>query len=292
MEYHVAFYDAGQGPPIFPIVNTSQESTHIDWVSQIIDKSIPSSVQWALASFALDDLMNRAGHLSYKLSEGQLNSMDRAFQIQELVDEHHTWKRRAVVSQAIIENMSSSVTDTTINPSLMHTGPTFLNYPPPTRIQNSLYATLLIRHFMTGIYLSLISDPCPGPVSPERFQAAIDICRYFVALYGDPPYAQADLLLRPVDNCMALITAGFTFREEGYPNEFGYCIKTLSAIARETGFTALLDVMEILKVTHADAACDNNWAKAYQSRMAAIPAFRWDGLDVANDMEGLGQVVF
>jgi hypothetical protein len=41
---------------------------------------------------------------------------------------------------------------------------------------------------------------------------------------------------------MALISAGFTFREENYPDEFGYCVRTLTAIARETGFSALLDV--------------------------------------------------
>jgi hypothetical protein len=297
MEYHVAFYDSGQGPPIFPIVNTCQESTHIEWVSQIIDKSIPSGVSWALASFALDDLMNRAGHLSYKVSQGQIDSIDRAFQIQELVDEHNTWKRRAVVSQAILENLSSpNISDTTINPSLMHSPPAFLNYPPTLRIQNSLYATLLIRHFMTGIYLSLISDPCPGPVSPERFQSAIDICRYFVALYGDPPYAHTNPRVRPVDNCMALITAGFTFREEDYPHEFNYCIKTLSVIARETGFSALLDVMEILKVTHEDSRCADNWRTVYQDRMATQSAFRWEGVDIdlpiSNDMETLGRVVF
>jgi hypothetical protein len=288
MEYHVAFYDSGQGAPIFPIVNTSQESTHVDWISQIIDKTIPNGVNWALASFALDDLMNRAGHLSHKLSERRIDSIDRAFQIQELVEEHQSWKRRPVVGQAIIESLSSPP-DTTINPNLMHTTSvsTFLHYQP-TRIQNKLYATLLIRHFMTGIYLSLISDPCPGPVSPERFQAAIDICRYFVALYGDPPYPHSDPLLRPVDNCMALITAGFTFREENYPNEFGYCVRTLSAIARETGFTALLDVLEILKATHRNASCEANWSKGFQAKVATSPGLRWDGLDSGfwNDIEG------
>ena len=302
MEYHVAFYDSGQGAPIFPIVNTSQEATHVEWISQIIDKTIPNGVNWALASFALDDLMNRAGHLSHKLSERRIDSIDRAFQIQELLEEHQSWKRRPVVSQAILESLSSPPLDTTINPHLMHT-PTatttsFLQYQP-VRVQNKLYSSLLIRHFMTGIYLSLISDPCPGPVSPERFQAAIDICRYFVALYGDPPYSSThDTLLRPVDNCMALITAGFTFREEDYPHEFGYCVRTLSAIARETGFTALLDVLEILKETHKDTSCEANWAKGFQNRNIAssVMGFRWDGFDATlgspSDFEGLGRVVF
>jgi hypothetical protein len=293
MEYHVSFYNSGQGAPIFPNVNTSQENNHIEWVTQIIDKAIPNGVNWALASFALDDLMNRAGHLSHKLSERRLDSMDRAFLIQELVEEHQSWKRRPVVSQAIIESLSSPP-DTTINPILMHnnTSANFLNYGS-MRIQNKVYATLLIRHFMVGIYLSLIADPCPGPVSPERFQAAIDICRYFVALYGDPPYSQQDPMLRPVDNCMALITAGFTFREENYPDEFSYCIRTLTTISRETGFPALMDVLEILKATHKDASCDNNWAKGYE-KIAQSPAFRWDWFDngLVNEMEGLSRLAF
>ena len=280
MEYHVAFYNAGQGAPIFPIINASQESQHSEWISQIIDKTIPNGVNWALASFALDDLMNRAGHLSHKLSERRIDSIDRTFEIQELVEEHQSWRRRPVISQAIIESLSSPP-DTTINPNLIHTSSTatFLHYPP-IRIQNKLYATLLIRHFMTGIYLSLISDPRPGPVSPERFQSAIDICRYFVALYGDPPYPHGNPLLRPVDNCMALITAGFTFRDENYLHEFDYCVQTLSTIARETGFSALLDVLEILKATHTDTSCEANWAKGYQTKVATPPGIRWDAFEL------------
>ena len=292
MEYHVDFYNSGQGAPIFPAINTSQESNHIEWISQIIDKTIPNGVNWALASFALDDLMNRAGHLSHKLSERRIDSLDRAFQVQELVEEHQNWKHRPVVSQAILESLASPP-GTTINPNLMHTTTvaSFLHYQP-TRIQNKLYATLLIRHFMTGIYLSLISDPCPGPVSPERFQAAIDICRYFVALYGDPPYPNSDPLLRPVDNCMALITAGFTFNEDNYPREFGYCIRTLTAIARETGFSALLHVTEILQATHKDTSCSPNWSSGYQSR-ATSPGITWEGNDFGFgnlDLEGLRAV--
>lgn len=292
MEYHVDFYNSGQGAPIFPVINTSQESSHIEWISQIIDKTIPNGVNWALASFALDDLMNRAGHLAHKLSERRIDSLDRAFQIQELVEEHQNWKHRPVVSQAILESLASPPS-TTINPKLVHTTTvaSFLHYQP-TRIQNKIYATLLIRHFMTGIYLSLISDPCPGPVSPERFQAAIDICRYFVALYGDPPYPQSDPLLRPVDNCMALITAGFTFNEENYPREFGYCVQTLTAIARETGFSALMDVTEILKATHRNTSCSGDWTKGYQSRVTS-PVMRWDSNDFGFgnlDLEGLRAV--
>ena len=294
MEYHVAFYDSGQGAPIFPIINTSQESTHIEWISQIIDKSIPNGLNWALASFALDDLMNRAGHLSHKLFERRIDSTDRAFQIQELLEEHQNWKRRPVVSQAIMESLSSPL-DTTINPNLMHTtlAATFLQYQP-TRIQNKLYTTLLIRHFMMGIYLSLISNPCPSPVSPERFQAAIDICRCFIALYGDPPHPHSDPLLRPADNCMALITVGLTFSEESYLNEFSYCVRTLSAIASETGFSALLDVLEILKATHEDTSCEANWAKGFQDRKVTSPKIKWDPVDIGfgHFLEVNGQAVF
>lgn len=295
MEYHVAFYDSGQGAPIFPPIDTSQESTHIEWISQMIDKSIPNGVNWALASFALDDLMNRAGHLSHKFSQDSVGSIGRAFQIQDLIQEHLSWKRRPVVAQAIIETVSHSP-DTTMDSHLVRdTVTTFLQYDP-VRIQNSLYATLLIRHFMTGIYISLISDPRPGPVSPERFRAAIDICRHFVALYSGPPYTNKDPVLRPVDNCMALITAGFTLREETYPNEFEYCVQTLSVIAQETGFTALLDVVDILRVTHNDKSYDDNWARGYQMKILTSPGLRWDSTDigfgVGGDLEGFNRPGF
>lgn len=265
MEYHVAFYNSGQAP-IFPIVSASQESTDMVWISEIIDKSIPDGINWALASFALDDLMNRAGHLSYEISEGRLDSFNCSFRIEELVEEHQSWKCRPVVSRAILEGTSVRP-ETVINPQLMCNNPTtFLDYPH-TRVQNKLYAMLLVRHFITGIYLSLIADACLSTVVPEKFQAAIDICRYFVALYGDPPYAESDPILRPVDNGMALITAGLTFREEDYQNEFGYCVRTLSAISRETGFIALLEVAEILKAIHRYKNGNMDWTKGYQVKV-------------------------
>ena len=92
---------------------------------------------------------------------------------------------------------------------------------------------------------------------------------------------------------MALITAGFTFNEMDYPNEFGYCIRTLTAIARETGFSALLDVTEILHATHKDTSCNGDWSKGFQSRVAASPGIRWEGNDYGFgnlDLEGLRAV--
>jgi hypothetical protein len=235
--------------------------------------------------------MNRAGHLSNKISEGLISSIEGVFQIQELIKEHQNWKRRPVVSQTVIECFVSPL-DTTINPNLMHTtsANSFLHYQPP-QIQNTLYATLLIRYFMTGIYISLISDRRPGPVFSERFQAAIDICRYFVALYGDPPYPNDDPLLRPVDNCMALITAGFTFNEANFPDEFEYCIRTLSTIAKETGFAALFRVIEILKATQKDKSCETNWAMGFQNQGNLSSGIKWDAFDVGftNFLEGFGQ---
>jgi hypothetical protein len=276
IEYHIAFYNHGQGPPIFPINDTSQERTHIEWISKSISKFIPNGVNWALASFALDDLMNRAGHLSCKLNENGAGMMDRSFQIHELIDEHQSWKRRPIVNQSMIECLSPPP-DTTINPNMMHsTAPTFLHYPP-ARIHNHLFATLLIRHFMIGIYLSLIADPRPGPISPARFQTAVDICRYFVTLYGDPPLLRNDTVLRPVDNCMAIITAGFTFPEDAYPREFEYCTRTLAVIAQQTGFSSLMDVVEILKATHRNQVGDADWAKEFQLKIELpSPGLRWD----------------
>ena len=91
---------------------------------------------------------------------------------------------------------------------------------------------------------------------------------------------------------MALITAGFTFNEDNYPREFGYCVRTLTAIARETGFSGLLDVTEILQATHKDTSCSSNWSSGYQSR-ATSPGITWEGNDFGFgnlDLEGLRAV--
>ena len=275
MEYHVAFYDHGQGPPIFPMNDTSQERTQVEWILQIINKSIPNGINWALASFALDDLMNRAGHLSHRLNEDGVDIINRSLQVHELIEEHQSWTRRPIINQFMIETLSLPP-DNTINPSLMHSTPiSFLHYPS-VQIPNHLFATLLIRHFMIGIYLSLIGDPRPGPISRTRFQYAVDICRYFVTLYGDPPRQRNDMVLRPVDNCMAIITAGFTFQEDAYPQEFEYCTRTLAAIAQETGFASLMDVVEILKATHRKQGNQADWAREFQLKIESpSPGSRW-----------------
>lgn len=276
MEYHVAFYNHGQGAPIFPIDDGTQEAAHADWLPNVISKTLPNGINWALASFALDDLMNRAGHLSHKLDEDGVHPLDRSFRVHELVEEHQNWKTRPIISEAMIECLSPPPNNT-INPSLMHTtSPTFLHYPPVT-VRNNVFATLLIRHFMIGIYLSLIGDPRPGAISPARFQNAVDICRYFVTLYGDPPLLRNGTILRPVDNCMAIITAGFTFQDDAYPQEFDYCIRTLTVIAQETGFSSLMDVVEILKATHRNQVGKVDWAREFQEKIAGpSPGLRWD----------------
>ena len=46
---------------------------------------------------------------------------------------------------------------------------------------------------------------------------------------------------------MVWITAAFIFREKAYPVEFDCCFKTLMTIVREAGFSALMNVLEILK---------------------------------------------
>src|SRR5438477_9298040 len=46
---------------------------------------------------------------------------------------------------------------------------------------------------------------------------------------------------------MVWITGAFIFRKEAYPVEFDCCVKTLMSIVREAGFSALMNVLEILK---------------------------------------------
>jgi len=270
MEYHVSFYNSGQGPPVFPVLSTSLEATHTRWISQIIDKSIPNGVEWALASFALDDLMNRAGHFYHQASES--NPTTNNYRLQQLMEEHQNWKRRAVVNRAILETNTSSL-DCSVPPNLMQLPTSFLNYPR-VHVANELFAGLFTSHLMIGIYLSLLSDPRPGPVSPERVQYAIDVCRYFAALYVDTGYSLESS--RASDNCMALVTSGLVFRPDTHPNEFDFCIRMLSDIASETGFVALFDVVQILKDTWKNR--ETNWSRLFEMKVLSSPTvFRWDG---------------
>jgi hypothetical protein len=276
MECYVSFYNSGQGPPVFPPLSQSMETTHTPWISEVIDKTIPNNVEWALASFALDDLMNRAGHFYHQFADG--NNETKVFHFQQLVEEHKSWTRRPIVHQAILTSIPPSA-KSTINPHLMQApkSGTFLHYPPAI-ICDSRLGCLLLRHLTIGIYISLISDTRPGPISSERVQFAIDICRYFVALYVDRPGSVKTLSARASANCMALVAAGLVFRPDTYPNEFDFCVRTLSNIANNTGFVALFEVIEVLKGIWKDK--EKNWTRAFEMKILASPTLpRWEGAD-------------
>ena len=87
---------------------------------------------------------------------------------------------------------------------------TFLNYPA-YRFKNPLYACLLLTHYAMTISLSLIVNPRVGPRTPDRVEAALEICKIYAALGGNHPVGSL--------TCLASVWwAGLTFDSRKYPH--------------------------------------------------------------------------
>ena len=207
--------------PIFPVycpslvveaddrIAEDLEEFHRQWITLFADRNQgPSTAEWALAWFALDNTMHRACHASadalrLRRSHTPLRQIDSIIQssVDTLLSHHRKWRHRKVVREADeMERQGQLLTFTsntnvgfpfdTILPTLQRTVmPTtseeaplqFLQYPPK-RLTNFFYANLLNHYRSIEIYISLIPKPMWGYPDSWRFQCAIDLCRTHAAL--------------------------------------------------------------------------------------------------------------
>jgi hypothetical protein len=175
-------------------------------------------VDWALAWFALDNLMHRTCHAAsdaFTLRRGTGRSFDTEDRIYNftkvLLEKHSQWPERSIIKEAQeMERTGQIITTGISNPkstfpfdavaTILPTTQSpdvgghpnekdhneepilqFLNYQP-VKLTNFFYANLLNHHRSIEIYISLIPLPTWGTPDPRRFQCAIDLCRTHAAL--------------------------------------------------------------------------------------------------------------
>jgi hypothetical protein len=171
-------------------------------------------VEWALAWFALDNLMHRTCHVAADVSvlrRGTAGRFDTETRIQRLtkllLGQHALWLQKPIVQEAeemertgqVISTGSSNPKSTfpftvaaTILPTLQspdlaatdndeELALKFLNYRP-VKLTNFFFANLLNHHRSIEINISLISRPIWGTPDPRRLQCAVDLCRTHAAL--------------------------------------------------------------------------------------------------------------
>jgi len=182
-------------PPVFPAIPAETQDLHRGWIRQ----STPDddSTEWALAAFALDNLMHRACHVAYQARmtrRSMTYNPDAEFQIQyatnELAHQNREWFQRIIVRIAEAREQAAQIEDE-VNPNIPLT-PTTTDFPrtfldfPRRRVMNPFYANLVMFAHATSIYISLIAHPeiGPGP-DPQRYDNAVEICKLLAALGED-----------------------------------------------------------------------------------------------------------
>ena len=179
----------GDQEAVFPLV-TKQDNSHRRWVQKLVDYSHPEMVEWALAQFALDDLLTRAIAINMKAIQIR-TSIDHDEERTEaairretskLLKEHQAWKDRPCV-KAASEQTKAEQRVYEANEELGGESATerFLHYPP-LKISNKLYGAIQVQYYWVLIYVTFITHPKPGPYPYERFQAAIDVCRTYASV--------------------------------------------------------------------------------------------------------------
>jgi len=184
-----------------------------------------SNIEWALASFELDNLQYR-GYIAAKRADTWRQENDPqkdekiVVEYRKLMQGLDLWKQRAIIQeQEEIEQYARQVNTPSDDPQFR-----FLNHEP-LYIQNIYYGKLLNQWRMLCIYNSLIISPDPGPepASHDRYNLAVDICRTHAALgmnaYIGPSW-------------QTLFYAGMVFAgRKGYPEESEWILERLEVVA-------------------------------------------------------------
>jgi hypothetical protein len=228
--------------PIFPHV----EENYRSWIPLAADKNIPDAADWALAEFALNDILHRAAHLSYQATEMRkaptyttLDELIIAHGADELTSDLGSWRTRRIIQNAELTEQIAFHKLTSEQQSMEEVPNRFLHYRP-LHIENSFYALLLNQYRSAQLYISLIIHPEQGPQPSDRFECAVDICRTHAALTSLP---QKDTIM--ATEIWALFISGFAFGRS-YPMECGWIKDQLAEIDRQEGYPSAKSASDFL----------------------------------------------
>lgn len=173
--------------PVFPSIPPEQQDFHKRWV--ILTTPDATTAEWALVTFAQDNLMHRACHLAtrarlIRLSPNYNVEMEWGIvaAAEELHKENAAWHQRPIVQLAQGVEDEAQLTP----PDSPSEDPYSFSDYPSRRIANPSYANLYISSLAASIYISLITDPRIGPgTQTNRFMDAVRICQTLSGLKDD-----------------------------------------------------------------------------------------------------------
>lgn len=223
-------------PPVFPPIPSEQQELHRQWI--ILSTPDDASTEWALATFAQDDLMHRACHLASRArdirkSASYTSDLEQKIleEVTQLEAESDNWHRRQVVAFAeqLEQGAQLDPDADDAQPSFSCQGDqpwSFVDFPP-RRIINTFYANLAISARAVSIYISLIAYPIIGAgPNPQRFLDAVEICRTLAGLGEDKTHTASSKV-------WVMFLAGVAFGgDEGYEEGTNWLLWRLQSIVR------------------------------------------------------------
>ena len=213
--------------PQWPVLTPLDEMEDRNWLTKLTGLShnmSPNNIEWALASFEMDNLWNRTYTFAkqsdiYRTSQDPQAEEKIQAEYQKLTQSFELWRQRSIVAQQeTIELYCEQITPPSTDPALR-----FL-WHEPLYLDSVYFAKLLNQWRAARIYASIVVDPVPGPTTPfaNRFQIAVDLCRTQAALGKDG-------FIGPQWQC--LFYAGLAFGAENfYPLESNWVLGRLRVI--------------------------------------------------------------
>jgi hypothetical protein len=192
----------------FPTHKLQTSKPNHEWLTQLIEPDKVNALDWALAEIELEDLANQMIHLHLRARtirasptyNPETDDHELIFRAEFLLNELQQWQIRPIFLAAEADENLSRLA------CLGHDiTPTFLDYPP-LLFNNPVYATLMIMMYRLQILGSLVVRPEIGPEPPERFEAAVNLCRVYASYKALRPHPSPNMI-------MPLAFVGFVFGE-------------------------------------------------------------------------------
>ena len=182
-------------------------------VGELLGSAPREFEQWTLAQLELDDIGNRISRMHLRANavrsgkqSDEVDERELVLNTELLVRLNDRWRQNPVIQVAEYLEQLHRQTPPDADSKEKH----FLSYPE-LRFRNPLYACLLLAHYAIRISSSFVLDQRIGPQTPDRLEAAIEICRIYAALGGNHPVGSL--------TCLASIWwAGLVFDETTHPN--------------------------------------------------------------------------
>lgn len=184
-DWIMSFYSGK--PPVLPSIPAAEE-LNLPWV---IMSTSGDAVEWAMASFALDNLSHKACRYGSQIctiwgkkdytpdTQRNIRSLARILDV-----EVQDWRNHPIIQRAeSIEKAAQLSFNMSSSDAHSFAAQTFLHHPR-LLIINHFYANTLMFWHAISIYVSLMQDPeiSATQLSPARVDHAIEICRTLAAL--------------------------------------------------------------------------------------------------------------